>query len=197
MSQLSVRWTPAARRRALYWLVGWATYGVAVAALRTALSPAGLAGAWRVISAMTLAVVCAWAALTPAFAWLERTLRRKRVGWGPTLVIHAVVAVATSLVLSLIRWAALSAVRPAGSVALWPLAVMQLDVDVGTYAAALWLLRALATHREFVRRSRRALALETELARARLEFLQRQLQPHFLFNALNAIAQHAREAPST
>src|SRR5205823_896454 len=69
--------------------------------------------------------------------------------------------------------------------------------DVGTYAAMLWLLRALTTHREFVRRSRRALLLETELARARLEFLQRQLRPHYLFNALNAIAQLAREAPNT
>src|SRR5690242_5756139 len=87
MSHLPVRWTPAARRRALAWLVGWATYGVAVAGLRIALSQAALPSAWRVISLMTLAVVCGWAALTPAFAWLERHLRRARIGPGRTLLV--------------------------------------------------------------------------------------------------------------
>src|SRR5205823_10301464 len=57
-------------------------------------------------------------------------------------------------------------------------------------------MRAVTTHRELVRRSRRTLALETALARARLTFLQRQLRPHFLFNALNAVAQLARDEPA-
>ena len=48
-------------------------------------------------------------------------------------------------------------------------------------------------------RERRAVLLESHLSRARLHALQAQLQPHFLFNALNAVAtllrRDARAAP--
>ncbi|MGH7752804.1 MAG: sensor histidine kinase, partial [Gemmatimonadales bacterium] len=42
-------------------------------------------------------------------------------------------------------------------------------------------------------RTARTLALETQLSHAHLQYLQRQLQPHFLFNCLNAIAELAHE----
>jgi two-component system, LytTR family, sensor kinase len=46
-------------------------------------------------------------------------------------------------------------------------------------------------------RDRRALELESRLAVARLQALSMQLQPHFLFNALNAIAELIHESPDT
>jgi sensor histidine kinase YesM len=42
--------------------------------------------------------------------------------------------------------------------------------------------------REIREKERRALQLETQLARTQLEHLRGQLQPHFLFNAINGIA---------
>ena len=44
-------------------------------------------------------------------------------------------------------------------------------------------------------RERKALSLESSLSRARLSALQAQLQPHFLFNTLNAIATLLRRDP--
>jgi LytS/YehU family sensor histidine kinase len=50
-------------------------------------------------------------------------------------------------------------------------------------------------HRRYRERTVRAHMLELELARAQLQFLELQLQPHFLFNCLNAISELAHEEP--
>lgn len=47
---------------------------------------------------------------------------------------------------------------------------------------------AVAYHRHSLERERRALSAEARLAEARLMALQTQIQPHFLFNTLNAIS---------
>lgn len=59
-------------------------------------------------------------------------------------------------------------------------------------AATAWHERTLTDyHRQAVRRS----ALEHELARAQLQALRQQLQPHFLFNTLNTITALVRADP--
>lgn len=50
------------------------------------------------------------------------------------------------------------------------------------------LAHAQALHRRYRERERVTLQLETKLARAQLEALKIQLQPHFLFNTLNTIS---------
>ncbi|HEX8619087.1 MAG TPA: histidine kinase [Thermoanaerobaculia bacterium] len=58
-----------------------------------------------------------------------------------------------------------------------------------TIAALIVIARALYDGARTVReKERRALTLETQLARTQLEQLRGQLQPHFLFNAINGIA---------
>ncbi len=54
---------------------------------------------------------------------------------------------------------------------------------------------ALSNDRKFRERSLRASRLESQLATAKLEALKGQLQPHFLFNSLNAIASLTQENP--
>jgi sensor histidine kinase YesM len=56
------------------------------------------------------------------------------------------------------------------------------------YVATLMLFYALDYYRAFHARTLRASQLETEVARAQLDALRRQLQPHFLFNTLHAIS---------
>jgi len=54
---------------------------------------------------------------------------------------------------------------------------------------------ALLFYRRSKERERRSLELEATLAKSRLEALTMQLQPHFLFNALNAIAALVHKNP--
>jgi two-component sensor histidine kinase len=55
-----------------------------------------------------------------------------------------------------------------------------------------WVIRYYQQLRE---RERRTLELETRLTKANLQTLKAQLQPHFLFNTLNAIASLVRNKP--
>ncbi len=57
------------------------------------------------------------------------------------------------------------------------------------YFAIVSVAHAVHFYRRSQVRERRSLELEASLARARLEALKMQLQPHFLFNSLNAIAE--------
>lgn len=62
-----------------------------------------------------------------------------------------------------------------------------------TYWALFAIQQAMAFHEEKTRREREANQLAAELARSRLQALKSQLQPHFLFNTLHAIATLLKE----
>jgi two-component sensor histidine kinase len=65
----------------------------------------------------------------------------------------------------------------------------QLDLlDPFAYAVLVGIVQTVHWHRRSRERERRAAALEAQLTKARLNTLQAQLHPHFLFNALNAIS---------
>ncbi|WP_223745479.1 sensor histidine kinase [Myxococcus faecalis] len=62
-----------------------------------------------------------------------------------------------------------------------------------TYVATVGVAQSLAARRRERERERQAAALAVELAEARLQALQVQLHPHFLFNTLNAIVVLVRD----
>ena len=62
------------------------------------------------------------------------------------------------------------------------------DWEMMTYWAIVGLSHALRYHSEARDRALRESQLETHLVEAQLQALQRQLQPHFLFNTLNTIS---------
>jgi two-component system, LytTR family, sensor kinase len=75
----------------------------------------------------------------------------------------------------------------------WPTArALGLLGDYPRDVLAYWIIAgyfyAARYHSEFHKREMAAAKLATSLAEARLEMLQRQLAPHFLFNCLNAIS---------
>ena len=71
------------------------------------------------------------------------------------------------------------------------------DFDALSYLAVVLVTDALIARKAVRAQERREARLENLLARARLEYLEAQLQPHFLFNALGAVSELAYEAPQT
>jgi two-component system, LytTR family, sensor kinase len=67
--------------------------------------------------------------------------------------------------------------------------------DVLIYAGVLGLVHAIDYNRRLRDRELRASQLETQLNRARLDALRMQLNPHFLFNSLNAVSELVHENP--
>jgi two-component sensor histidine kinase len=61
-------------------------------------------------------------------------------------------------------------------------------LNVLAYASLVGLAHTVHFHRRSKERERRTAVLEAQLTQARLNALQAQLHPHFLFNALNAIS---------
>jgi two-component sensor histidine kinase len=61
-------------------------------------------------------------------------------------------------------------------------------LDLFVYASLVGIVQTVHFHGRAREREKRAAALEAQLTKARLDALQAQLHPHFLFNALNAIS---------
>jgi signal transduction histidine kinase len=73
---------------------------------------------------------------------------------------------------------------------------MEAPNDALGYAAVLGALALLDAYRSRRERERREAELERHLAQAQLRNLRLQLQPHFLFNALNTISQTMYDDPA-
>ena len=65
---------------------------------------------------------------------------------------------------------------------------LNFDWEMMTYWALVAFVTRSTIHRESQERELTAAQLQTQLAEAQLEALQRQLHPHFLFNTLNTIS---------
>jgi sensor histidine kinase YesM len=70
--------------------------------------------------------------------------------------------------------------------------VFYVGMEMSVYAAIVVVVMLLEARREAAERTLAAAQLERSVAAARLESLQSQLRPHFLFNTLNALAVLAR-----
>jgi len=136
-----------------------------------------------------------WAVLVPPRLWMARRFHLGRRTWRRSLAAHivgvvAAVAAHTLLTVSC-RVLILSAMGGRAS-NWWPevqrLFFLNFDWEMMTYWAVVGLSHALDFHTESRDRALATAQLETRLAEAQLQALQRQLHPHFLFNTLNAIS---------
>jgi two-component system, LytTR family, sensor kinase len=137
-------------------------------------------------------------ALIPAIVWVERRFRLDSKPRGRIVAIHLL----SACVFSVLHTAGMVAIRKvsfmvAGESYEFGNVLVQgfyeLQKDVVTYMV---ILLGVFAVREFrVRRAGelRASALAADLNEARLQHLTAQIEPHFLFNALNAISNRMRE----
>lgn len=136
-----------------------------------------------------------WAALAPVILHLARKAPLERDSWKFALAVHIPgVFVITLLHVALTVSSQTAIVWVAGQEQRSWLQEAQrmffnnFDWEMMTYWAIVGLSHALSYHGEAQDRALRTSQLETHLVEARLQALQRQLQPHFLLNTLNTIS---------
>ncbi len=182
-----------------FWLVvagAWAVFGILYGVVwATTVREPARALAWTVPTAM--AVAATWALLTPLVFRLTRRVAPSRVGWLASLAAHTGAVVGCSALLTGILRASMARFAAWSPEPYLPMAFYWFDVWLFSYASLVVVGHALVVRRRYVDRTVRAHLLEAQLARAQLQYLELQLQPHFLFNALNAISELAHEAPET
>ena len=144
---------------------------------------------WRAMG-VALADWYLWAMLTPGVAWLARRFRIDRRRWIGSLGV----LVPASLLITVAKQLAdtLSA-RAISGVARAPFSIMKVHVSFLTCWAIVGVTYSIEHYRKYRERELRAAHLETALARAQVQSLRMQLNPHFLFNTLNAVAALMRE----
>jgi signal transduction histidine kinase len=136
-----------------------------------------------------------WALLTPVVLWLARRFPLERATWMRSVPVHLVgVFLGTLAHVSLVIAGRAAIYRWRGTS--WNSWIMQFqemfflnfDWEMMTYWTIVGLSHALRYHYEAQHRALAAAQLETRLVEAQLQTLQRQLQPHFLFNTLNTVS---------
>ena len=142
-----------------------------------------------------------WAMATPLVLYLER--RYPPVRWRPfsTWFVHASGAVGiclafaawTSLLEELLNPYATSPTPPPFRQLFFDRFYNGLLASVVLYAAILLVSHLLESRERLAQQQTETAQLNKQLSKAQLNALRRQIEPHFLFNALNAIAGLVRE----
>jgi two-component system LytT family sensor kinase len=154
-------------------------------------SPAPLSVFWAFIA--TAALFWIWALLTPLVLWLGRRFPFERGVIVRRLLVHLAAAIlVTALHLVLLRYASMILMRgtPDYRSPVPPAALL-----VGYGATDIMVYWGLVAAGQALVYFRRYQDRELRLVEARLQALQTQLHPHFLFNTLNAIAELIYQDP--
>jgi len=154
---------------------------------------------WTPVFTSQLTSCFLWAAFTPFLLALGRRFRIERGVWPVSVSLHLAVGVVLT-VLDVYSWKLEAPyIRPGGMISTTPVIVevaRQLVLDLGWY----FIIVALAHAEHYAAVSRvetvRRAQLQSQLDAARLDALQSQLRPHFLFNTLTTIAEQVYGDPA-
>jgi len=149
---------------------------------------------WAQLLAWNLSISFVWSLLTPIIYELSLRYTFDRTNWRLSLLIHVV----ASVVLTSIAAIALARLSPMitwikePSVPFFAHVLSRTFMDIPRYWYIVLITQAIAFYGKYQERQLISSQLEAQLARAQLEVLKIQLEPHFLFNTLNSIAALAR-----
>ena len=185
----------------------WAALGLwaAFVGLFTVQSVVVDSARWSVALAHAGSFWLLWALFLPLVVWLtfRFPLVRPRLAFQVCIHLLACAAVVT---LSQLAYRTLLTMppppnRPESPVADDPKRIgpvgMRSGPDIMIYWMAVSVCVAVAHVRRSQERERRAIELEARLTQAKLQTLRMQINPHFLFNTLNAIATLVHSQPQT
>lgn len=152
------------------------------------------AASWWELLQLQLAEWYIWGMLSLAIFWLARRFPLERGTWWRSLLVHLPACVVVAFAQTTLVALASEVLRRdipkptiSGSVLLLFFAA-KVQQNVFVYWVLVAIHQALHYYRKFQERELRASQLEARLAQTRLQVLQMQLHPHFLFNTLNAIS---------
>jgi signal transduction histidine kinase len=136
----------------------------------------------------------AWAILVPVMLWMARRYRFDRHTWRRAVLAHVPAVIVVTALHAVITVSVRMPILAAyGRDAMWwssfeELFFLNFDWEMMTYWAVVGASHAYDFHRESQAQKLTAAQLQTRLAEASLQSLQRQLHPHFLFNTLHSIS---------
>ncbi len=135
-----------------------------------------------------------WALLAPIIFWTCRNFRFERRSWPKGLIIYLSVGLLLSGVHAVLCAGAdvlqgwVTAQPIAFRKSLRGVLANRTHYNLAVFAVMVCAWHAWSYYREFREREMQATELAGRLAQAQLQALRMQLNPHFLFNALNAVS---------
>lgn len=148
-----------------------------------------------------LAQFWAWGLMTPAIVILDRRLPFSGRELGKRMLAH----LAASLLITEVYFYIFTAMRAALGVTSWTSLRVSEIFSAGVLGWQIWCwliywvilggLQAYRYYERYMNSELRLERLEHSFSEARLNALRMQLDPHFLFNALNTISSHVERDP--
>jgi two-component system, LytTR family, sensor kinase len=148
---------------------------------------------WSLTIRMALAETYVWALIAPFVMTLASRFPFTRATLFRSLPVH----IAASILVSFVKLIVDQWVRRALFGFRGYLLISSLAPSILFYWGIVAAAHGLAYYRSSKDRELRASQLEARLAQARLQMLQMQLHPHFLFNTLHTISELVHEDPET
>jgi len=186
---VTIRWS------VLAWMwLGWTALAMflAVSSSLTYLA-VGNPPRWSLTIRMALAETYVWAVMAPGIVALARRFPFTRATLPVSLPVHTLAAVVVSVVKIVIDRMIRQSLFGIRSYVL----ISSLAPSLLFYCAIVAAAHGAAYYRASKERELRAAQLEARLAQSRLQVLQMQLHPHFLFNTLHTISELVHEDPET
>ncbi|NOT34854.1 MAG: histidine kinase [Candidatus Eisenbacteria bacterium] len=193
---------PAARRhRILLAAALWAAFGLFFTlqsySVRTA---AGRPFSAVEVTLVDLLYVSLWGAFTPLVLWLSRRLRVERPHVARRIMMLVACGIGVAVLQRFLFDMIVHTIRaspqtPFSWVLLARSVLASFDYGLTLFGIVVLIEHATSLQQRIHAEAVRATRLEAALSTARLDALERQLQPHFLFNTLNAISSLVTEDP--
>ncbi len=173
-------------------VVVWAVLGLIGFCIRYVFFGSGMAAAW-----LTLALEPIAFALTSGAALMHVRFFHRRSSFFPTLASAALLCLAAAAFVSAIGQL-IHQLFPPGTVRVLPGNQYRIGFIYYMGIFSIWTLTYFGVNAELAARNERLskMKAETRAVQLELEHLQRQIEPHFLFNSLNAIVAEISERPA-
>ncbi|HEV8216062.1 MAG TPA: histidine kinase [Gemmatimonadaceae bacterium] len=183
-------------RAAAMLFFAWLAFYLLQAVISMALPPRSALGP-RDWLAIDVTIAALWTGLSAVIARWHAKVRDFAPNVFVIVAAHVPLFVIAAVLDAWLARIVIHALNPATvAIPFWGTVSFYADFDLVSYVAVVAISEALTMRRAAAARQRRERRLEAAMRRARLDILETQLGPHFLFNALGTVAELAHESPA-